>query len=132
MIDALLATRKHEITILSRSVSSKSAPRHGKLAADVLQEAAAENQSSDVAFRTVNYTDKDALVKALQGVHTVLSFIVVHQDPENKTQKNLIDAAVSAGVKRFAPSEWAGYVHLTPPIPSTSESFAELHITGQT
>lgn len=27
-------------------------------------------------------------------------------DSEDKTQKNLIDAAIKAGVKRFAPSQW--------------------------
>lgn len=42
-----------------------------------------------------------------KGVHTVLSFVAVHLDQDNKTQKSLIDAAVEAGVKRFAPSEWA-------------------------
>lgn len=26
-------------------------------------------------------------------------------------QKNLIDASIQAGVRRFAPSEWATYVH---------------------
>ena len=58
----------------------------------------------------VDYTDKAALVKHLAGVHTVLSFITVHVDPENVAQKTLIDASVEAGVKRFAPSEWSGYV----------------------
>lgn len=37
----------------------------------------------------------------------MLSFIVVHSDVGNVSQRNLIDAAVQAGVKRFAPSEWA-------------------------
>jgi hypothetical protein len=54
----------------------------------------------------VNYDDKIELVEALQGIHTVLSFIQLLSDPENKSQKNLIDAAIVAGVKRFAPSEW--------------------------
>jgi hypothetical protein len=40
-------------------------------------------------------------------VHTVLSFIHVQSDPGNINQKNLIKAAIEAGVKRFAPSEWA-------------------------
>ena len=39
----------------------------------------------------------------------MLSFIVVHSDVGNVSQRNLIDAAVQAGVKRFAPSEWASY-----------------------
>jgi hypothetical protein len=45
----------------------------------------------------------------LQGVHTVLSFISTHLDQEGTAniQKRLIDASVQAGVKRFAPSEWA-------------------------
>jgi len=45
-------------------------------------------------------------VKALHGIHTLLSFIQLLADPEQKAQKNLIDAAVAAGVKRFAPSEY--------------------------
>jgi hypothetical protein len=40
-----------------------------------------------------------------------LSFIQLLADPENMAQKNLIDAAIVAGVKRFAPSEWGRYVH---------------------
>jgi len=55
----------------------------------------------------VDFQDQDSLAQALQGVHTVLSFIVVHLDPDNVSQKALINAAVKAGVKRFAPSEWA-------------------------
>ncbi len=54
----------------------------------------------------MNYDDQSELVEALQGVHTVLSFIQLLSDPENKSQKNLIDAAIAAGVRRFAPSEW--------------------------
>lgn len=59
-----------------------------------------------VTWRAVNYDDKSDLVDALQGTHTVLSFIQVMKDPGNKSQKNLIDAAITAGVTRFAPSEW--------------------------
>lgn len=56
----------------------------------------------------VDYTDKEALVKALAGVETVLSFITVNSDPDSISQKNLIDASIEAGAKRFAPSEWCG------------------------
>jgi hypothetical protein len=55
----------------------------------------------------VDFLDKPSLVKALNGVHTVLSFIVAHKDVDNATQKLLIDASIEAGVKRIAPSEWA-------------------------
>lgn len=54
-----------------------------------------------------SYKDPLELARILRGVHTVLSFILVHSDRGNVAQKHLIDAAVQAGVKRFAPSEWA-------------------------
>jgi hypothetical protein len=55
----------------------------------------------------VDYDDTADLTRSLEGVDTVLSFIVAHLDPEGTAQKNLIDASVAAGVTRFAPSEWA-------------------------
>jgi len=39
-----------------------------------------------------------------------LSFVQLLADPENIAQKNLIDASIDAGVKRFAPSEWGRLV----------------------
>jgi hypothetical protein len=54
----------------------------------------------------VAYDNKNSLVEALRGIHTVLSFIQLLADRQNTAQKNLIDAAIAAGVKRFAPSEW--------------------------
>lgn len=61
-----------------------------------------------------DYTDPNQLAEILKGVHTVLSFITTASDPGNRSQKNLIDASVKAGVKRFAPSEWASYVNCLP------------------
>ncbi|KAE9378972.1 NAD(P)-binding protein [Stipitochalara longipes BDJ] len=88
VVDALVATKKHEIVILSRNV------------------AAVDDNSSEIAWRTIDYNDKSSLVEALRGIHTVLSFTQLLADPENTSQKNLIDASIAAGVKRFAPSEW--------------------------
>ncbi|KKA19886.1 hypothetical protein T310_6116 [Rasamsonia emersonii CBS 393.64] len=62
------------------------------------------------AVKVTDYTDHAALVRNLQGAHTVLAFISPTSDPESRCQKALIDACVAAGVKRFAPSEWAGKV----------------------
>ncbi|OBT73192.1 hypothetical protein VF21_08702 [Pseudogymnoascus sp. 05NY08] len=87
IIDALVAAKKHDITILSRNASTLS-------------------NESGVTVRAVNYDDKPDLAEALRGIHTVLSFIQLLSDPENNSQKNLIDASIVAGVKRFAPSEW--------------------------
>jgi len=64
----------------------------------------------------VDYSDKERLTAALKekSTHTVLSFIQLLSDPEDVSQKNLIDACVAAGVRRFAPSEWGsrGVEHL--------------------
>ena len=54
----------------------------------------------------VDYGDKASLTEALQGIHTILSFVQTLWEPEQQTQKNIIDAAIAAGVKRFAPSEF--------------------------
>ncbi|RDW59930.1 hypothetical protein BP6252_13017 [Coleophoma cylindrospora] len=88
VVDALVAAKKHEITILSRTDISVS------------------DSTPGVIWRTVDYNDKSKLAEALHGIHTVLSFTQLLADPENTAQKNLIDAAVVAGVKRFAPSQW--------------------------
>ncbi|KAI6754086.1 hypothetical protein HG530_013262 [Fusarium avenaceum] len=90
VIDALLARNKHEILILSR----KDAPE--------------TEIAPGVKWAKTSYQDIDELVKILEGVHTVLSFMSVGPAGlEGRPQENLIDASVKAGVKRFAPSEWA-------------------------
>lgn len=48
----------------------------------------------------------------LRGVDTVMSFITPQTDPGSEAQKTLIDASISAGVRRFAPSEWATYAYV--------------------
>ncbi|KAI1284035.1 hypothetical protein F5Y07DRAFT_97823 [Xylaria sp. FL0933] len=88
VVDALVATGKHDITIFSRGAAPTAAIAPG------------------VKWRAIDYNDKEALTEALRGIHTVLSFVQLLSDPEQKAQKNLIDAAISAGVKRFAPSEY--------------------------
>jgi hypothetical protein len=65
--------------------------------------------SAGTKWQAVDYSDITSLTAALQGIHTVLSFIQLLSDPEQTAQKNLIDAAISAGVKRFAPSEYGRY-----------------------
>lgn len=61
---------------------------------------------SGTKWQTVDYHDRDSLAKALQGIHTVLSFVQLLSDPNQESQRNLIDAAILAGVKIFAPSEY--------------------------
>ncbi|KAM0273967.1 hypothetical protein ACHAQH_008087 [Verticillium albo-atrum] len=68
-----------------------------------------------VTWVKTDYEDKKQLTETLQGVDTVLSFVVVHLDVGNVAQKNLIDASIAAGVRRIAPSEWfsATFKHLS-------------------
>ncbi|KAF8865049.1 NmrA-like family protein [Acephala macrosclerotiorum] len=89
IVDILLATKQHEILILSRKDPS-----------------AAENMPG-ITWVKMDYGDKAQLIGVLSGVHTVLSFIGGTQDPGSVVQKALIDASIAAGVKRFAPSEWS-------------------------
>ncbi|KAJ5100296.1 hypothetical protein N7456_006348 [Penicillium angulare] len=97
IIDVLVATKKHEVILLSR----KSAP--------------AESASQATTWVKTDYSSVDDLAQILQGVHTVLSFVTEQEDPTSPVQKKLIDASVKAGVKRFAPSEWAsnGLAHMS-------------------
>ncbi len=59
------------------------------------------------------FKDKSELIALFQGIDVVLNFIVVANDPNNEVAERLVDAAglvdaaVEAGFKRFAPSEWA-------------------------
>ncbi len=58
----------------------------------------------------VDYQDKEQLVTALTGAHTVMSLIANHLDPTAAVGKALVDVSVQMGVKRFVPSEWSAYV----------------------
>ncbi|KAK4208433.1 hypothetical protein QBC37DRAFT_432023 [Rhypophila decipiens] len=89
IIDVLLATKKHEITILSR------------------RDAAPEEVIDGTTWQKVDFHDKDSLVPVLNGVHTVLSFILCRSDVDHRAQKTLIAACIESGVKRFAPNEWS-------------------------
>lgn len=64
------------------------------------------NNWDGVTWHVADYGDKNELAKSLYGIHTVLSFVQLLKDPGEQSQRNLIDACILAGVKRFAPSEW--------------------------
>ncbi|KIL86431.1 hypothetical protein FAVG1_10260 [Fusarium avenaceum] len=94
ILDRLAATGKHEIIALVRNEASTFPALTG------------------VKWIQTDYNDESELVELLRGVNTVLCFFAVHLDPGCETQKRLIDAAVKAGVERYAPSEWATSVKL--------------------
>ncbi|KAJ6000669.1 NAD(P)-binding protein [Penicillium waksmanii] len=114
IIDALVATQRHEIVIFSRKVHNTPLLFWAaELIIDmIVQDIPTEKTALGITWKNTTYQDKDQLVEALDGVHTVLSFLVTQEDPASIAQKNLIDAAIQAGVKRFAPSEWAWYISL--------------------
>ncbi|KAI5212996.1 hypothetical protein AUEXF2481DRAFT_44529 [Aureobasidium subglaciale EXF-2481] len=89
IIEVLAASGKHEILLLSRKAASIEAIPKG------------------VTWKQVDYQNHTQLIEALEGVHTLLSFVYDQDDPSGPLQKALINAAVDAGVQRFAPSEWA-------------------------
>ncbi|KAK7747172.1 hypothetical protein SLS62_009114 [Diatrype stigma] len=80
----------------------------GQVAREVIDALESPNTTiaPGVRWQTVDYGDKAGLIDALQGIHTLLSFVQLLSDPDQASQKNLIDAAISSGVKRFAPSEY--------------------------
>ncbi|KAL5041791.1 hypothetical protein BDW71DRAFT_217434 [Aspergillus fruticulosus] len=88
VLDVLVERQKYQLTVFTRTEATDLAA----LGVNVVQ---------------VDYNDKDMLTGYLHGVHTVLSFIVLTAAQAGLAQKNLIDACIKAGVKRFAPSEWA-------------------------
>ncbi|ORY07627.1 NAD(P)-binding protein, partial [Basidiobolus meristosporus CBS 931.73] len=88
ILDELLSQGKHRVVILAREPR----PDLEKLGATVA---------------VVDYANSESLLKALQGVHTVLSFIWSDDGGLKDAQIELLKAAERAGVKRFAPSEWA-------------------------
>lgn len=59
--------------------------------------------------RPVDYANHEQLVQALQGVHTLISVIGGSLQGLLDAQLALIKAAKEAGVKRWAPSEYAGH-----------------------
>jgi hypothetical protein len=60
-----------------------------------------------ITVREIDYASHSSLVHALKDVHTVLSFIGGSAIALRDSQLALVAAAQEAGVKRFAPSEFA-------------------------
>jgi nucleoside-diphosphate-sugar epimerase len=89
ILDGLVETDKHEIIGLVRK-DPKSLP-----------------ETRGVRWAQTNYKDRSQLVHLLRGVHTVLCFFISHKDAGGVDQKRLIDAAIEAGVQRYAASEWS-------------------------
>jgi uncharacterized protein YbjT (DUF2867 family) len=88
IVRAILATKKHELVVLSRSERP-------------------DLSKQSVSVRVVDYTSHEHLIKALEGVHTVISCIWSFGPDLGTSQLALLKAAQDAGAKRFVPSDWA-------------------------
>lgn len=62
--------------------------------------------ASDTSVRTVDYADVSVLYYALSDVDILISVLKVPGPEWTTYQINLLQAAITAGVKRFAPSEF--------------------------
>ena len=89
ILAAVLDTHQHDVVVLSRSPNPSLTAK-------------------GVEVRLISYTDHASLTAALHGVHTVLSTIgSSNQNEMRDAQLAVIAASKEAGVKRFAPSEFA-------------------------
>ncbi|KAK7229823.1 hypothetical protein V2G26_001993 [Clonostachys chloroleuca] len=89
ILDGIVERQKHEIIALVRRDPSLLPQLQG------------------VTWTQTSYESESELVQLLKGVDILLCVFAVHRDPGNATQKMLIDAAIKAGVRRYAPAEWA-------------------------
>jgi hypothetical protein len=114
LVQGILSLTPHwKIIILSRRSSSIPA-----WLSPILESGRAE-------LRRVNYANHPSLVKALKGTHTVISVLGFPPSSASdgswfSTHISLLNAAVEAGCKRFAPSEFGVGVHATPRIDALS------------
>ncbi|KAF9691193.1 hypothetical protein EKO04_010867 [Ascochyta lentis] len=67
---------------------------------------AVDPEGSRTQVRAVDYLSPASLNRALQGVHTIVSVTSAIDGSQAQIQINLLNAAVTAGCKRFAPSQW--------------------------
>ncbi|CAJ2504906.1 Uu.00g123000.m01.CDS01 [Anthostomella pinea] len=107
VIDSLVATKKHEVIGLVRKVTDhETPPLHAEYKLTQGSQDPAQYPSlPGVQWVQTTYEDKADLVRLFKGVEVVLCFWPVNLDHGSVKQKRLIDAAVEAGVKRFAPSD---------------------------
>ncbi|KAL1641211.1 hypothetical protein SLS61_010178 [Didymella pomorum] len=59
-----------------------------------------------VKIHAVEYLSLESVTAALENVHTVVSVTSAVDGTQAQVQINLLNAAVRAGCKRFAPSQW--------------------------
>ncbi|TFK34755.1 hypothetical protein BDQ12DRAFT_337155 [Crucibulum laeve] len=87
---ALLSNPRFSVTLLTRTKSN-----------DALESLITKG----AILKVVDYGSSTSLAGALSGIHTVISTVWIHNNIV--PMRSLLQAAVAAGVKRFAPSEFS-------------------------
>lgn len=68
---------------------------------------AIDEEGKRTEIRVVDYHDLESLTSALKDIHTVISVTSAIDGTQAQIQINLLNAAVDAGCKRFAPGQWS-------------------------
>ncbi|KAL3485980.1 hypothetical protein BJX62DRAFT_247141 [Aspergillus germanicus] len=64
-------------------------------------------ETYDIETRYVDYTSIPSLTTSLSDIHAVISALLIPSEKMVEYQVNLLNASIAAGVRRFAPSEFA-------------------------
>ncbi|KAL6236519.1 hypothetical protein BDW75DRAFT_206600 [Aspergillus navahoensis] len=104
IIRALLPYRQYNSVILSRATSSKPAGTSTKTTKTTPEHPAEE---ITVETRYVDYTSIPSLTESLKDINVLISTLLIPGPEMVPYQLNLLQAAINAGVSRFAPSEFA-------------------------
>ncbi|KAI0415630.1 hypothetical protein F5X98DRAFT_346054 [Xylaria grammica] len=106
VLDALLTSNRFKVAVFSRSQKP-------------------ELEEKGAAVKVVDYNDVPSLRAAIKSIQadTLLSFIVDLKNPDAmaRSHRNLLEAAVLEGIKRFVPAEYANDV-VRFPVPPSSEA----------
>ncbi|MCJ1334395.1 hypothetical protein MMC10_011104 [Thelotrema lepadinum] len=103
VLDVLLSTGKYQLTVFTRAPSFYlTFWRFVRYLFGLHHANKKPPLPAGVSVVQVNYADSHSLTSHLKGVDVLLSFVA-----HGPAQKALVDSAISAGVKRFVPNEWA-------------------------
>ncbi|OCK84255.1 NAD(P)-binding protein [Lepidopterella palustris CBS 459.81] len=92
VVEAILATEKHDVFVLSRSLDAK-----------------AFTDNPKVTILAIDYDSPSSIAAVLKSnnIDTVISTMSIFTEAQAQAQLNLIEGAVQSGtVRRFAPSEF--------------------------
>lgn len=112
ILDVLISQQRHEFKVFSRKIrfhTTQSSEYH-LISIGRPGTSRGRNRSRHCQLRRQSRPCK-GLVKAIEGVDAVLSFIITLDDYANRALETLINACMEAGVRRFAPSEWETRSH---------------------